>query len=101
MSIALDRNMLDALNKAGDALKAAGEPYISLGYHPAGPLFVQDGYSIRLECPGVTMGIHGSGSTPEEAYMDACAKRAAAIAEQEEREAFEAEYRARRARMAA
>lgn len=84
-----DSMNLDTLNAAGAALKDLGEQTVIMGYYAAGPLKVEEGYSIRLELPG-TSGVHGSGRTPAEAYQNALRQRA----EDAERLRIEDEVRA-------
>jgi hypothetical protein len=66
--------ILAELDKAGESLKQLGEQSIVLGYFAAGPLFVRESFTARIELPG-TPGVHGTGATPSEAIGKAWAQR--------------------------
>lgn len=81
----MDANVLNALNEAGEALKALGEDRTSLHF------FRHSGkFHVCLPVPGGVGSEAGTGDTPAEAYAKAAAKRNKA----RERLAFEAEVRA-------
>lgn len=79
----------NALNAAGEALKALGEQSVVLSFHAAGKYFLEDSYGVRLELDG-SPGVHGSGRTVAEAYQAALNQRVL----DEERIAIEAQIRA-------
>lgn len=80
------REILKALDVAGEALKATGEKHIVLSwsYGSYGVLLLEGREHF-----------HGSGETPTAAFVDACAKRSDGERERAIREQVEAEVRAR------
>jgi hypothetical protein len=70
-------DLLDALDRAGDALAALGEEVVLLGFYRAGPGLPADRYSVRLEIPGAPCGIQESASAPAAALARALSTRAA------------------------
>ena len=82
------REILEALDAAGEALKATGEESIYLS--------CQNGkFGVSLYGTGSPSGCHGHGPTPTAAFADACAKRSDGERERAIRAEVEAEVRAR------
>lgn len=70
-----EKSILDALNAAGEALKACGESSILFGFYPKSDLHIADTFTCRLDLPSTT-GVQGHGPTMADAYKAALIERA-------------------------
>ena len=66
-----NREIMDTLNAAGEAMAAIGES-VTLGYNPEN---VEQKFYVSLRCEGVPFGVQGSGRTPCAAFVRAHANR--------------------------
>jgi hypothetical protein len=71
----MDKNILAALDVAGEALKALGEESVVASFHAAGGYFTGDRYGVTLTLAGLVGGVHGSGSSLSEAFQVALNRR--------------------------
>jgi len=66
----------NALDNAGETLKALGEDSVLLAFYRAGADFPEDRFTVRLALHGSSTGVQESAATPSAAFAKALAARA-------------------------